>query len=61
MDRDLAAKLFYMQGEKLTKALDWFSKAVKMEQENKPTMAEKAMDRAIAMEKEGLEAGESYD
>lgn len=50
-----------MQGEKLTKALDWFNKAVRMENEGKITMMEKAMERAILMEKEGLAAGESWD
>ena len=50
-----------MQGEKLTKALDWFNKAVKMEEEGKHTMCEKAMERAILMEKEGLALGESWN
>lgn len=50
-----------MQGEKLNKALDWFNKAVKMEEEGKLTMMEKALERALLMEKEGLAAGESWN
>lgn len=49
-----------MMGEKLTKALDWFEKAVKMESEGKFTMMERALDKAIQLEKDGLAAGESY-
>ncbi len=49
-----------MEGEKLKKAEEWMAKAVKMEQEQKPSMMEKALAMAIKLEQEGLTAGESW-
>jgi hypothetical protein len=49
------------KGEKLNKALEWFERAVKKEEEKNPTMADKCMEQAIKFEKEGIAAGESWD
>lgn len=50
-----------MQGPILTKALDWFNKAVKFEQEGKENMMNKCLEHSLKFEKEGLAAGESWD
>ena len=49
-----------MQGDKLTKAMEWFERAVKKEEEGKHDMMEKCLSMAIKLEKEGIELGESW-
>ena len=50
-----------MKGEKLTKALEWFDRAVQKEADKNFTLMEKCLDQAIKLEKEGIAAGESWD
>lgn len=50
-----------MVGEKLTKALEWFERAVKKEEEKNETLMNKCLEKAIQFEKEGIAAGESWD
>lgn len=50
-----------MVGEKLTKALEWFERAVTKEGEGNKTMTDKCLEKAIQLEKEGIAAGESWD
>lgn len=50
-----------MKGENLTKAEEWFNRAIKKEEEKNDTMMEKCLDQAIKLEKKGIEAGESWD
>lgn len=45
---------------KLTDALQWFERAVKYEAEKKDSLMIKCLDKAIALEKEGLALGEKY-
>ena len=49
-----------MVGEKLKKAEEWILKAIKMEEEKKFSMMEKALAKAIELEQEGIAAGESW-
>jgi hypothetical protein len=49
-----------MEGPILTKAMEWFDRAIKMDQEKKDTMRDKCLDKAIELEKEGLAKGESW-
>lgn len=49
------------QGTNLTKALEWFDRAVKKEAEGNTDMMNKCLTQALKFEKEGLAAGESYD
>lgn len=48
-------------GEKLTKALEWFERAVTKEAEGNKTMMDKCLEKAIQLEREGIAAGESWD
>jgi len=50
-----------MVGENLKKALEWFERAVKKEEENNATMMNKCLEKAIEFEKAGIAAGESWD
>lgn len=50
-----------MPGEKLNKALEWFERAVKKEEEKNDMMMNKCLEQAIKLEKEGIAAGESWD
>lgn len=49
------------QGEKLNKALEWFDRAVGLEEKGNHNMVIKCLDTMVKIEKEGLEAGESWD
>ena len=48
-------------GPILTKAMEWFDRAVRMESEKKQQMSDKCMAKAIDLEKEGLANGETWD
>lgn len=49
-------------GVHLTKAMEWFNRAVRLEAEGKsPAMIDKCTAKMIEEEKLGLAAGESWD
>lgn len=51
-----------MEGTYLKKAKEWFDRAVRLESEGKsPTMIDKCMNNAIALEAEGISNGESWE
>jgi hypothetical protein len=50
-----------MEGENLKKAMEWFDRAVKLEQEGKATMYERCVVKMLEFEKKGIEAGESWE
>ena len=49
------------QGEKLTKALEWFDRAVGLEENGKSEMVGRCMNKMVALEAEGLAEGESWE
>lgn len=49
-----------MQGALLTKAMDWFNRAVSMEDQGKIPMMDKCLDKALEFERQGIAAGESW-
>lgn len=49
-----------MIGEFLKKANEWFDRAISMEEQGKQSMMEKCLEKAIALEIQGIAAGESW-
>lgn len=49
-----------IEGPKLPKAADWFNKALKMEEEGKTSMMNKALEMSVKIEAEGVAVGERW-
>jgi len=49
-----------MKGEKLTKAEEWMTRAIDQEEKGKMSMMQRCLDMAVEVEKDGLDAGESW-
>ena len=49
-----------MIGKNLTKALEWFDRAVVKEEEGKVPLMSRCIDKMVEYEEKGLAAGESW-